>query len=230
MQVRILPGALGRVKPGRSGSRLENGGRETVGVRLLRSPPRSRRTVGVSASLSARRSPVRVRSGARSNRCPHEVGEACRILSPVARVQIPVGVRTQEKGLWRNWKRTCFARRGFGVRVPVGPRERSVGGCTAVFQTAGPGSTPGVRSKPAWWNWETRAVQNRVPQGVRVRLPRWAHNRMLGSGSPPVLGTGDRGFESLLPDFRLVAQRSARPPDTREVPGSNPGESTHHDL
>jgi hypothetical protein len=92
-------------------------------VRLLHLPPGSVGPAGVDARLSSGRSRVQVPYGARNAvvaagcqsglsfraarvrspstvPSPHEVEAACRILSPVARVQVPVGVRTMLS--WRN--------------------------------------------------------------------------------------------------------------------------------
>lgn len=73
--------------------------RTGVRVRSSLPPPCSVGPAGVDARLSSGRSRVQVPYGARM-RCavrdrtrPHEVVAACRILSPVARVQVPVGVR-----------------------------------------------------------------------------------------------------------------------------------------
>lgn len=53
----------------------------------------SRRTV--ECPPRCQRGDRRFESGRERVRRPHEVGEACRILSPVARVQVPVGVRSR---------------------------------------------------------------------------------------------------------------------------------------
>lgn len=130
VQVRVLPGVLVHLEGPADGRRRQpfRKRKALTGMRVRSSlPPRcSVGPAGVDARLSSGRSRVQVPYGARRRGgCwlptrtfnpgrtgsipvhgaerprPHEVVAACRILSPVARVQVPVGVQMLS---WRNWQ------------------------------------------------------------------------------------------------------------------------------
>lgn len=124
----LAPSAVGRRRRGGPAPGCYPGRGPGHEVRLLHLPPGSVGPAGVDARLSSGRSRVRVPYGARnavvaagcqfgpsirtarvrfpstvlSGIRPYEVVAACRILSPFARVQVPVGIRTMLS--WRKWQ------------------------------------------------------------------------------------------------------------------------------
>jgi hypothetical protein len=163
-------------------------------VRLLHLPPGSVGPAGVDARLSIGRSRVRVPYGARnavvaagwqsglSTRAarvrspstvrsgPHEVMAACRILSPVARVQVPVGVRRCSRG--GTGRRPGFKSRcpsDVWVRLPPRAHHREHHRGHLGGYSRGGDRCPGLPCKQARWGSIPRRSTSRARRQSRAR-------------------------------------------------------------
>ena len=253
VQVRVLPGVLldrgGTSRWPATAAVSKTEGPHGRASSILAPSASSVGPAGVDARLSSGRSRVRVPYGARmpcaedDRTRPHEVVAACRILSPVARVQVPVGVQmlSGHDGAGTGVQ-ACLARRPVGVRYPIAPPAGTAANpCTRMkrmwTRTCLPCRRQPVRgrssarsrcSRPAWRNQvDARRSERRVLRGIPVRVRGRVRNGLWGSGHPTCFGS--RESRVRVPPARPSTRspvRCGRLADNEEVGGSNPPWST----